>query len=109
MDLDANQVGPRGRERVEDAVPLGLIEDRHVVRRCGGLRAGRRADFWNSESAWGRSTIPSTLRSTGAMPARPICTVSPGAACRLAAVCWARSTPPSAPTRVRIASGNCAR
>ena len=35
--------------------------------------------FWNRESAWGRSTTPSTTTSTGAMPARPMWTVSPGA------------------------------
>ena len=38
-----------------------------------------------------------------------IWTVSPGATCRLAAVCWATRTPLSAPTRVRMAPGNCSR
>ena len=52
---------------------------------------------WNSESASGRSTIPSTRTCAGGSPARPIATVSPGWACRLAAVCWASSTPSPRP------------
>ena len=56
-----------------------------------GLRAGR------------RRRRPVTV--AGDRPARPIVTVSPGAACRLAAVCWASSTPLSAPARVRSSPG----
>ncbi len=54
---------------------------------------------WNSESACGRSTTPSTRTCTGAIPARPMLITSPTAACRLAAVCWAMSTPSAEPVR----------
>ena len=60
---------------------------------------------WNSESACGTSTIPSTVTVTGASPARPIETVSPGWAARLAAVCWNSSTPSLAPIEVTELGG----
>ena len=53
--------------------------------------------------------MPATVTDAARQPARPMVMVSPGAACRLAAVCWASSTPLSAPARVRISPGNTER
>ena len=83
-------------------------------RRCpAGPRPARRVaapTVWNSESAVGRSTTPSTRTRAGAPPTRPIEIVSPGAAWRFAAVCWASSTPVAAARRAcaRV-PGNAAR
>jgi len=62
--------------------------------------------FWNSESAWGRSTTPATLTLAAGWPVRPMATVSPGLACRFAAVCWASRTPVPLPVSVRSSPGN---
>jgi len=61
---------------------------------------------WNSESMAGRSTTPSILTPAGRIPARPTITLSPGRACRFAAVCWNSTTPSPRPDSVRIAPGN---
>ncbi len=67
---------------------------------CGCAPVGA-PTFWKSESAFGRSTTPSTRTGTGAVGARPITTVSPGATRRFAAVCCATRMPVPAPARSR--------
>lgn len=64
---------------------------------------------WKRESAWGRSTTPSTFTRRRPAPGNWMAMVSPGAACRLEAVCWASRTPVEEPDSVRTASGKRAR
>ena len=54
MDLGADQVGPQPCQRVEHVVPLGLAEDQHVVRRCGGWAADGAPTFWNKRVGLGQ-------------------------------------------------------
>ena len=44
--------------------------EQHVVRRRLGCAPAGAPTFWNSESALGRSTMPSTVTATGSRPAR---------------------------------------
>ena len=74
-----------------------------------GWAPGGAPTVWNRALASGRSTTPSTGTVAVDPPERVIVTVSPGATPRLAAVCWASSTPASAPTRVRSSRGKVAR
>ena len=72
---------------------------------CGCAPTGA-PTFWNSESAAGSSTTPSTFTDAARTPGRPMLTLSPGLACRLAAVCWASSTPVPEPESTRSSPGN---
>ena len=88
--------GPKTDCQVSAGTQQDVVRRRHRFAPVAGTPTR-----WNRRSAWGRSTTPATTTDAGGNPARPISMLSPGATCRFAAVCWATSTPESAPARVR--------
>ena len=101
VDLAADQVRAERGQRVETACQGLARHQQHVVGRRLRLGAGRCADLLEQRVGLGQvdhPVDPGLTRGSQACP--PDRTVSPGPACRLAAVCWAIRTPLSAPTRV---------
>ena len=74
-----------------------------------GWLVGGAPTVWKKVSAFGISTMPAIVTVTSARPAVPMVIVSPGAACRLAAVCCATRMPSVAPVSGRSWSGNVVR
>ena len=73
---------------------VGLREQQHVVRRRGGLRARQRADLLEQRVGVRQVDDPADRHPwAGGRPAARRRRSSPGATCRLEAVCWASSTP----------------